>query len=243
MEIHNTTEDLVIDEVNSICDSLEAEGKSAVTGGGTLCTCAQCRQDAVCYVLNKTAPHYVVSHRGAVRVDNDKDQQDRADLTALAYEGIKRVSHNQRPYVTHSKDTEEAITTPLFNIPTIMGRVFDGHNFSPMADVETELLQNGKLVAMKDQNWQNPFTIIGHTNGTFTFWPRPVPSDTTGKRAVFEYTLHIAKAGYAELNYVFTIPTVSELVNAGSFSMERTFKLPDLYLFNPGEEKDQLNIL
>ncbi|MDR2181179.1 MAG: late competence development ComFB family protein [Treponema sp.] len=242
MEIHNTTEDLVIAEVNSICDSLEAEGKSAVTGGGSICTCDQCRQDAVCYVLNNTAPHYVVSHRGAVRVDQG-NAQERADLAAIAYEAIKRVSHNQRPYVTHGKNAEAGVTTPVFNIPTIMGRVFDGRNFSPMANIEAELLQNGSLVAMKDQNWQNPFRIIANTNGTFTFWPRTVPADTAGKRASFEYTLRIAETDYAELVYVFTIPVVSEVASAGSFSMERTFKLPDLYLFRPGEEKDQLNIV
>ncbi|MDR2768595.1 MAG: late competence development ComFB family protein [Treponema sp.] len=241
MEIHNTTEDLVIAEVNSICNSLEAREKPAAGEDASICTCDQCRQDAVCYVLNNTAPHYVVSHRGAVRVDQD-NAQDRADLTALVYEGIKRVSHNRRPYVTHGKNAEESFTTPVFNIPTIMGRVFDGRNFSPMADIEVELLQNGRLVAMKDQNWQNPFKIIANTNGTFTFWPRTVPTDTAGTRASFEYTLRIAETGYAELAYVFTIPAVSELSSAGSFSMERTFKLPDLYLFYPGEEKDQLNI-
>ncbi|MDR1389354.1 MAG: late competence development ComFB family protein [Treponema sp.] len=234
MEIHNTREDLVIQEVNSICDSLEAQGKP-VSG---ICTCDKCRQDAVCYVLNHITPYYVVSHRGAVRA-NQANPQDRADLAALVYEGIKRVSHNQRPYVTHGRNMDETYTTPVFNIPTIMGRVFSGLNFSPMAEVDVELLQNGHHVSMKDQNWQNPYKIIPNTNGAFSFWPRPVAAKEAGTRGGFEYTLRVTAADYAEIVYVFFIPVESEVYSAKSFSMERTFKLPDQYLFRPGEEKDQ----
>jgi competence protein ComFB len=231
-------EELVIDEVNVICDSLEV-GKDK-----RICTCSQCRQDAVCYVLNRINPHYVVSHRGVARVNQDADHQGRADLTSLVYEGIKRVSHNQRPYFTHDRDasTEKTpIDTPVFNIPTIMGRVFNGLNFSPVTGITVELLQNGVLAPMKDKNWQNPYVLIPNTGGTFTFWPQPVPAKKPEIRGVFEFTVKITAADFAELNHIFTIPVISEQ-GSTNFSLSRTFKLPDLYLFPPGEEKNQLVI-
>jgi competence protein ComFB len=238
MEIHNTAEDLVIAEVNAICDSLEAGEEQ-----NKICTCSQCRQDAVCYVLNRTEPHYVVSHRGAARINQEADHQSRADLTALVYEGIKRVNHNLRPYFDHDKTAEEEVRTdtPVFNIPTVIGRVFNGLNFSPISGVKVELLQNGTSAPMKDKNWQNPYTLIPNTNGTFTFLPKPVPAATAGTRGVFQYTIKITSPDFSELDHVFSIPVISERTSS-TFSLTRTFKLPDLYLFPPGEEKNQLII-
>jgi competence protein ComFB len=238
MDIYNTTEDLVIAEVNAICDSLETKGEK-----NDICTCSQCRQDAACYVLNRTEPHYVISHRGVARASQEADHQSRVDLTTLVYEGIKRVSHNQRPYFNHGKEPDKItlINTPVFNIPTIVGRVFNGLNFSPMTNITVELLQGGTLAVMKDQNWQNPYTLIANMGGTFTFWPKPVPIDKIGVRENFEYTVKITAPDFAELNNGFTIPVISEELSS-SFSLSRTFKLPDLYLFPPGEEKDQLII-
>jgi competence protein ComFB len=102
-----------------------------------------------------------------------------------------------------------------------------------------ELLQNGKLVEMKDNNWQNPYNLIPNTGGTFTFWPKPVTAEKTDINKVFEFTIKIASADFAELNHVLSIPVISEMA-APSISLSRTHKLPDLYLFPPGEEKDQL---
>lgn len=236
MDIHNMTEDWVITEVNSICDSLEQDGKDA-----SICTCEQCRQDAACYVLNRTSPYYVVSHRGVARVNLDgfTFQQNRADRTALVYEAIKRVSHNQRPYTSHDREKRALKAgATVFNIPAIMGRVYNGLNFSPVADSTVELFQNGNLVAMKDSNWQNPYKLIPNTTGTFTFWPAPEPAAGSGDNSVFRYTIKISGGGFEDFYHSFTIPVESE-VGSFSFSMERTFKLPDFYLFLPGEEKDQ----
>jgi competence protein ComFB len=240
MEIHNTTEEIVVAEVNAICDSLEAEGKQ-----NEMCTCSQCRQDTICYVLNRAVPRYVVSHRGVARIlgDTEEDPQSQADIATLVYEGIRRVSHNQRPYFVHGKNADQKATldTLVFNIPTIMGRVFNGLNFSPMAAVTVELLSNGTLVEMKDRNWQNPYVIVPNTGGTFTFWPKPTPAEKADERQLFEYTIKVTGEGMAVLTHGFTLPVMSGTLNQG-FSLNRTFKLPDLYLFPPGEEKDQLII-
>jgi competence protein ComFB len=240
MDIHNVMEEFVIGEVDSICDSFKKEGKDS-----QICTCDQCRRDTVCYVLNRIKPHYVVSHRGVLResMEDIQDQQDKADVTALIYEGIRRVSHNQRPYADHDREEAKAAShAPLFNIPTIMGRVFNGLNFSPAFDCLMELYRDGGLVAMKDQNWQNPFTLQPQTAGVFNMWPAPVPASAPNLHDSFQYMIKISGGGYEELYYSFTIPVISE-IGSSTFSMDRTFKLPDLYLFPPGEEKGQLSLV
>jgi len=237
MDIHNNTEDLVIAEVNAICDSMAKDGKQK-----GICTCKQCRRDAICYVLNRAEPRYVVSHRGVARLQ--PDPKTLAEITALAYEGIRRVSHNQRLNFTHDiHDQVETAedNTPYFNIPTIIGRVFNGVNFSPMTGVTVELLQNGVLTAMKDNNWQNPYTLISNTSGTFNFLPKPISTDKFNTRRVFEYTIRIAANDFDELNHVFSIPVTSEHINM-SFSLSRTYKLADLFIFPVGEDKTQLAI-
>ena len=235
MDIHNTTEDMVFAEINAICDSLDTEEKQ-----GVICTCSQCRLDAACYVLNRASPHYVVSHRGLARVNQEINHQNRADLTALAYEALKRVSHTQRPNFEHVNGSKEApVVVPCFNIPPIMGQVFNGLNFSPITGITVELLNNGQLAEMKDNNWQNPYNLIPNTGGTFTFRPKPVPSEKTGLSKVFEFTIRIVASDYAELNHAVSINVTSDLAAPG-ISLSKTYRLPDLYLFPPGEEKDQL---
>ncbi len=239
MEIHNTTEDKVLELINEICDSIDQEGNP-----DKICTCAQCRLDTACYVLNRAVPHYVVSHRGAARakIEIFEYQQESADLATLVHEGLKRVSQIQRPYADHSHqyNREEIIShAPVFNIPTIIGRVFNGLDFSPMADTIIELRRDGKTVSMKDLNWQNPYKLVSNTAGTFTFWPGPIKAKFPDQREEFEYSVRLTAPGYDELNHFFKIPVVSELQVVGSFSMNRTFKLPDLYLFPEGDEDEQ----
>jgi competence protein ComFB len=41
------------------------------------------------------------------------------------------------------------------------------------------------------------------------------------------------------LQHFFQISRVSENQVADSFSMQRTYKIPDLYLFPPGGDEDQ----
>jgi competence protein ComFB len=237
MKIHNMMEDLVIAEINAICNTLEKDEKQ-----GGMCICKQCKQDAACYVLNRIKPYYMVSHRGATRISQENTNQSRADLTSLVYEGIRRVSHNQRPYIDH-EETNMGLSaeTPVFNIPTIMGRVFNGLNFSPVTNVTVELFHNGKPAVMKDNNWQNPYSLITNTGGTFTFMPKPIVTEKTDTHEVFEFTIKIVSDEFAELTHVFSISVESEL-GSPSFSLTRTHKLPDLYLFPPGEEKAQLVI-
>lgn len=235
MEVHNIVEDLIISRIDVIFEDIKKEKSLA-----NLCLCDQCRMDTICYVLNRTPPHYIISNRGASRVqwESLERQQQEADITTLIYEGLKRVSHNQRPNFSHSAGEHEsnaAAKRPAFNIPTIIGRLFNGNNFAPISGVDVELLHNGELVPMKDHNWQNPCSIVTNTEGTFSFWPAAVQTSSDNEREIFEYSLRVSSPEFETLIHFFTIPVASEIQAAGSFTLERTFKLPDLYMFPPGE--------
>jgi len=235
MELHNTVEDMIIARVNGIFEDISKEGNPR-----KLCVCDHCRMDTICYVLNRTPPHYIVSNRGVARVQRETiaRQQQEADITALIYDGLKRVNHNQRPNFSHSGKAEESVhnqNAAVFNIPTIIGRLFNGNNFSPLSAGKLELHRNGELVLMKDENWQNPCDIVPNTEGTFSFWPASVAALRSGDHEIFEYSLRISAPEFETLNHYFKIPVASEIQSAGSFTLDRTIKLPDLYMFPPGE--------
>ena len=235
MELHNTVEDVVISKVDEFFSALEKQGNP-----DKLCLCNHCKMDTICYVLNRTSPYYIVSNRGASRVkwESFEHQQREADITVLINEGHKRVNHNQRPNLSHSVEAEEtaaASKKPVYNVPAIMGRIFSGGNFAPLSDVDVELLYNGELVRMKDENWPNPCRIVPNTEGNYSFWPAPDLSSRVNKHKIFEYTLRVTGSGFEPLIHFFKIPVASEIQTAGSFNLQRTFKLPDLYMFPPGE--------
>jgi competence protein ComFB len=236
MEIHNTTEDLVFSSIEAICASIEQQGNP-----DKLCLCDRCRIDAACFVLNRIPPHYIISNRGAARIEqiSISRQQTEADVVSMAFEALKRVSHNQRPNTDHSNAPGKALKPgPVFNIPTIIGRAFDGGNFSPLAGASVELWREEELVGMKNRNWQNPCVLVANTQGVFTFWPESVPAGEVGLRENFTYSVKIEAGDFEPKNHFFTIPVISEAGNTESFSIDRTFKLPDLYLFPPGGDED-----
>jgi competence protein ComFB len=235
MELHNAIKGKVISKVGEIFDALENNENT-----GKFCTCDQCRTDVTCYVLNRTPPRYIVSHRGAAQSLEEGIglQQQTADITALIHEGIKRVNHNLRPNFAHSSEKSTAsneAVMPKFNIPTIMGRVFNGNNFAPLSDASVELLWAGELVPMKNGNWQNPYHIISDIEGNFSFWPAPAQASRANNHKIFEYTLRVSAPEFETLTHIFKIPVASEIQTSISFSPDRTFKLPDLYMFPPGE--------
>jgi competence protein ComFB len=235
MKLHNLIEDIVISKVQDIFDAIEKGDNPE-----KLCTCVQCRIDTACYVLNRTTPFYIVSSRGAVRVQKEhiENQQKDADITALIYEGLKRINHNHRPKAASSLEAGNIHThTPVYNIPAITGRLFSGSNFAPISGVEMELHCNGALVVMKDRNWHNPLHLVSNTEGSFSFWPAPIPAEKIGGHASFEYTLKVEGAEHEPLSHVFKIPVIGEVQTTQSFTLDRTYKLPDLFMFPPGEDE------
>jgi len=239
MEIHNITEDIVFNSIETVFKSITAEGNPE-----GLCLCTQCKLDTICYTLNRVPPRYIVSNRGMTRIEQDWSgkQQIEADIATLVYKGLRLVNHNQRPTSSHNTDTlpdSKVSMEPTFYIPTITGRLFDGETFAPVAGVTVELRSGRELVSMRNQNWQNPFTLIANTPGTFTFWPAPVPAEAEDLRRTFEYSLKVESAQYETLTHFFSIPAISGIQAPFSYSLDRNFKLPDLYLFPPGGEEQQ----
>ncbi|MDR0785509.1 MAG: late competence development ComFB family protein [Treponema sp.] len=237
MELHNTNEDIVISEVTNIFNSLERKENPE-----NICTCAQCRMDTVCYVLNRIKPHYIVSNRGVVRVEQEgiEEQQKKADIITIIHAGIKQINKNRR-VSSHGFYTSGStnMNKPVFNIPTIIGYLFNGVNFTPMKDIEIELRRNGDLVTMIDSNWQNPYQILSHGEGMFTFWPAPIQAESIDICRDFEFSVKVKTPGFEELNHLFKISVVSEIRNISAFSRDRRFKLPDLYLFPPDKNDFQ----
>jgi competence protein ComFB len=235
MELLNTVQGKVISKVEEIFEALDRTENT-----GKFCTCDQCKMDVICYVLNRTPPRYIVSNRGASRSleEGIGSQQQLADIAALIHDGLKQINHNLRPNFTHSNEksapSKEA-AVPKFNIPTIMGRVFNGNNFAPISEATIELIWAGELVTMRDKNWQNPYRIIHQIEGNYSFWPAPVPASKVNNHKIFEYILRISAPEFETLTHTFKIPVASGIQPPMSFSPDRTFKLPDLYMFPPGE--------
>ena len=234
MEIHNISEDIVLNSVQEIIESVKEKNNP-----DGLCLCDQCRLDTVCYVLNRVEPRYIVSNRGITRIEQDwaGRQQNEADIAALLYKGLRLVNHNQRPTANHgsSESSDKTFTYPAFYIPTIVGRLFDGETFAPISNVTVELRCGSEIVPMRNRNWQNPFTLVANTPGTYTFWPASVPAEAVDVQRTFEYSLKIESPQYETMTHFFKISITSNVQSPYSHVTDKTYKLPDLYLFPPGE--------
>jgi len=234
MDIHNTNEDLVFELVQKIFDEIQRGGNPE-----QFCMCYQCRIDTICYTLNRIPPNYIVSNRGFTRTYQEgiQQQQSEADINALIYKGLRLVNHNMRPTASHEEtgNVVHKIIPPLFDIPTIAGRIFHGVSFEPVVGVDVELYYNGELVQMRNSNWQNPYRIVSNTPSIFSFWPTPFIADVPEITKEFKFTLKVNSPDYEPLSHFFAISLTSKFHNPQSYTLNRTFKLSDLYLFPPGE--------
>jgi competence protein ComFB len=234
MDIHNTNEDLVFNKVQQLFEEIEKSGNPE-----GFCMCEQCRADTICFTLNRIEPYYIVSNRGLTRLDNSGllQQQVEADITTLLYKGIRLVNHNLRPNAPHNLGNSGAprINFPIFDIPTISGRIFDGISFEPVTDIEVALYSEGELIPGRNNNWQNPYTIVSSTPGVFSFWPAPVATSTIDVSKSIRYVIKVSSPDYEVLNHHFEITSISRNLGPNSQTLNRSFKLPDLYLFPPGE--------
>jgi competence protein ComFB len=230
MNIHNVMEEIVFSEVEKACAAIKKDNTQ------NICVCPQCQLDAACYALNRLEPRYIVSSRGVLREDNFniENQQKIADITALIYQGLKQVSLNRRPGFDHSGNikTSAIVAESYFNIPVIIGRIFNGRNFEPVSDTDVELYSDEKLVVMKDANWQNPCRLIKKTEGTFTFWPESFPAKKIGEKKLFTFSIKAMAGNAAPLIHHFEIPVVSEKDIINTVTMNRTHKIADLYMFD-----------
>ncbi len=228
MEIQNLMEEVVfgvVDELFAIEDRDHSLG---------FCTCPQCRLDVVCYVLNRVKPQYIVSSRGLAYRERDflEKVQLRADLIVRAKEGWAQVEHNQRPNIDHSvKKVRDLPEGPVFNIPAIMGRAFNGVNFAPIAEGTATLLLDGEHCRMMDANWQNPFIFAKATAGNFILRPRAISAASVGERRHLSFELRIVAPDLEPLSHHFELDVEAGSEVKEGLSLQDVHKTPDLCLF------------
>lgn len=239
MEIRNLMED----SVKAVVDELFESERNVPKLG--YCTCDQCRLDVACYVLNRVKPEYIVSSRGLAYSEKeglDKVQR-RADVISLVKEGWGKVTHSPRNTSDHTgaRSSGEEVSGPAYNFPTLMGRVFDGRTFAPLGEGSVRLLVSGDEAHMVDPNWQNPFVLAGATGGTYIFWPKPIPASGGDDRRSFVFEISVEVPGFDPLSHFIELELSPDKAERLDFSLQRVYKIPDLYLFPEGqnEEEDQ----
>lgn len=228
MKVHNLMEEIVTETVSDLFDDEEKEHRQG------FCTCYQCRIDVVCYVLNRIKPQYMLSGRGLAHLKSDykNNLQKMADLMGLVNDAIKKVDATKRPHFAHQGDHEQALPVgPLFNFPTIMGKIVNGSNFEPLSDVSVSLKSKGSLVRMINPNWQNPCPISEKTAGTFLFWPYPAQAQSLSEKKVIEFEISTERSQFEEMHYFFTLELSAESEFNYSIGIQKTFEVEALYLF------------
>jgi competence protein ComFB len=229
-------EEAVFAEIEQICASMEDEIRRGNKQYEGVCTCAYCRLDAACYVLNRIKPSYIVSGRGITHAARDtfEKQQKMTDISILVYEAMLQVGHNRRPNIDHHAAKDKPPPAPrgiFFNIPAIYGRILHGCNFAPMNGIDVYLFYEGQAVRMKNVNWNNPCKLNDKTEGAYTFWPEAVQARCLGETKAFNYQVQAEAPGFEPLRHSFVIPVESDGTSDTSFSMSRAFQLTDLYMF------------
>lgn len=226
MNVHNIMEDVVSLHVNKMYEELKKNNISWLT-----CDCENCRLDTTSYVLNHVPPKYVVSGRGvnhSASVLNDA--QLKADIEAIALEGIRIVSGTKRPF--HSENNSVINSNcPSYNFPIISGNVLDGSNFEPITNAQVELKLDGKLVQMMDKSWQNPFITCQSTKGSFNFWIKPLSAEKVEESKKFIFNVEVSAEGYEKSNVYVEVPVTSEEGPRNELNSTYSIKLKDIVLF------------
>lgn len=226
MTIHNLMEDFVYSEVNKAFSAAKQKKEAWLT-----CDCLQCRLDTVCYVLNRIPPRYIKSGRGMLhfmQIDQSEKLQLIADISSLAFEGMKVVLATQRPHSAHEQTLP---TGPVFNLPAISGRIVDGQTFTPVTDLAVSLYMENALVMQMNNLWENPFTISEKMPGAYTFWPFPIKAEHAGENKILNFSIRAEKKGYDSINYHFKLGITSDASAKKDLDGDNYHTLPDLYLF------------
>ena len=226
MNVHNIMESIVIDTVNEIFKDKEKDGFQMANS-------LQCKLDVACYVLNRIKPVYIISGRGLLHFEDNYHEliQTKVDMVTLINEGIKKVLETKRPYYEVKETTRNISTRYMYNFPSIIGSVLMGDNFVPAENISISLYFENTLSGMIDNTWQNPFTIVKSTKGSYSFMPAPVAADEEGEERIFHFELRIEDSTYDPINHFFELKLKSEGNMVTTFSIDRTSKIEELYLF------------
>lgn len=233
MNIHNLMEEYVAYRVNSLYNSLMTVRPAWLT-----CGCTNCRLDTICYVLNKLPPRYIVSSRGVVHTSQMlEESQMRADVDALAMEGMRLISAAQRPYHKNQAKEPDAAAenggtpAPAFHFPVFMGSVYNGITFEPLSDASIALVLDDRDVEMTDPSWQNPTYTYKSTKGAYSFWPKSIPAEKAGINRSYRFTVEASAQGFDSTVCSFEVTVVSEIKRQEAAATSFSLKIQDMFLF------------
>ena len=230
--ISNLMENLVQKKVNELYDHVKSQNSSWLT-----CDCENCRSDAICYVLNRIKPCYVVSGRGLTHSKNIlNDSQVSADIDRIALEGMKLVSAAKRPYHAEKGPADDENPTPYFNFPTFTGTVFDGSTFEPFADAQVTLKLDDRLAKMADPSWSNPCITFKANNGNFSFHVDSIQADKAKENFVFDFIIEVYAPDYEPVQYAFSVPLISDSEKKTDLNSTYSLKIQDMFLFEKDKE-------
>ena len=216
MRVHNLVKDLVVQKVEELFSEAD-EGS---------------RFDVICYVLNRVPPQYVVSGRGVAHMESADYQQkvqQLADITRLVKEGMESVDRNRRDRGSGTFGPDRK--GPFFNLPSVIGRMFNGVNFEPVHDVTVGLYEAGSLVKVIDPNWQNPYRLSANTAGTYLFWPHPMTANPGEASRTVEMELRVEDPRFEPLHYFFSLTAAADPEFIDFVNTTTSTRIKDLYLF------------
>jgi competence protein ComFB len=224
-------EEVVSERIHALFENVKEVGPLWFT-----CDCEDCRLDTITYVLNRISPKYVVSGRGLNYNLSYTSSQLNIDIDALGMEGLRNISAIKRPYHGKSSFTRKttASAEPVFNFPVIIGAVYDGRTFDPLAETKLSLKMDHKLAEMCDMSWTNPCSTYGSTKGNFSFWVKQQQANGLEQSKVFNFVIEVEAPGYDTVSFAFDMPLKSEAVIRSELSLVYSHKVPDFYLFPKG---------
>lgn len=223
--IHNLMETLVLRVVEEISE------EDAAGGQPTYCTTPDCRMDVACFVLNRIPQRYVNSARGQAHVEDDlhNDMQLRVDVVTLVHEGLRRVTSTRRSFYDQTDDAPP-VEGPVFCLPILKGRLFNGLDFTPIIDVPVQLRLDDELIPMTDNRWSNPYIIPSNTPGTYIFLPRPLAAGASGEQRTFEFELRVEDDRYEPFHHFLTVDVTSRSAPPDLMDASADHRVPDLYV-------------
>jgi competence protein ComFB len=238
MNVHNIMEEYVESRVKLMYAQLEKDRPAWL-----ICETEDSCPDVASYVLNRIPPRYIVSGRGIVHnTDLLDNTQLRADIDALALEGIRLINTVRRPYYKNTRHAADVhLPQPSFNFPVFIGTVFDGSTFEPLPEAAITLKYGDLVVDMIDKTWSNPCNTYKSTKGTYSFWVKPFKADKPDISRHFNFTVEVSACGYSPVSYAFNIPLVSDNDSKIEMNTSYSLKIQDLFLFrseihNPMED-------
>ena len=228
MKVHNVMEELITARANLMYERLNETKPAWLT-----CDCKDCRLDVVCYVLNRIPPRYVVSGRGVVHTMKlVPTPQIKADIDALVIEAVRAINSTKRPYHKDIAPSARSKAPEVsFNFPIFSGSVFDGTSFEPLIDCTITLKYGEGNADMVDKTWANPCKTYSVTNGSYSFWVKPMKADKVGESKYFTFTIEVGAEGYESVSHAFSVPLVSEAERQSEAHTSYSLKIQDLFLF------------